>query len=593
MPRIPWSETHWPEPLEHIPAKDFLAEEMVTVAEISEGESEGCSRDLCLALLAPQDAARLTNSRRLRYSCLPGTGMKIENRRLKIEPLAVKWEGGAQKYVQVPSARFLSAFGLVPRPVGDVVNWDDMSQPLHDVVRAEMVSVYDYPNTASAVIQVHRDYLLEYADRTNRAIIALWYELNRGPNPGRLGQTYNANDFGDFSLPGGSISLCPAGLHPNSVEAEFWGVRMVYTPDSSPVQRAGSTSLPPLTWPGLKEPVSHQTKWPLGERQFVYIRDAVLDKYEEHPETYTVHPDIGAVRYAGQWSVSRCRRVGREIIEVEVKKLYEGAPDDVIRHWHKHSVNPPSRKTAGSENVGTRSKRIVMGLIALGEALCRLSNAVGKPCDSAAAFAGVDVQHLFTKLWYDDVNIRPITRRIPLDMGRDTFLNRCQSLVKLVVEGLDEKRLRELLVDIGFPRKETCHLGSLKLLDLILQLSSIAGNAGLILPDESDAVAKRYREKLDALRTGDHLPSPISFLFKLYDLRTKGAAHRGGDTEELLRLLQVQKQAVVGGWGAVLDQVYDSVAEALEQAAEALERDVCQFRGGHSGGHSSGGRLIV
>jgi len=372
VPKSRKNDSWWPTPLAHIPAKDFLSEEMVTVAELSDGVKPGSTRDLYLAIVNADVARRLLRNERLLVSCSPGTGVRIENSRLKIESLVTRWEGGANHYVQVPAHRFLCAFGLVPRLVNSVVYWDDMAKPLLGVVSAEMVSIYDFPTNAHAQIQIRRDYLLEYADRTNRAIIALWYEWNDGPNSDEKGQPYTQADFGDFMLPGRMVTLREVPDDPRTVVAELWGVFSVYFPNPKRACTSFYDDVPPLVWPGIPSPVTRRTRWPLGCQELAYVNDSVLDVYEEHPETYTVHPDTGAVTYRNQWSVSYCHRVGRDLIALEVKKLYEGAPAEAIQHWHQYVVPPPSHASHRAPNVATRARRIAIGLAALGEALSDL-----------------------------------------------------------------------------------------------------------------------------------------------------------------------------------------------------------------------------
>jgi len=72
----------------------------------------------------------------------------------------------------------------------------------------------------------------------------------------------------------------------------------------------------------------------------IYVRDSVLTLYEGRPE-FTIHPESGSVSRGNQWSVSPTRRVGRDLIAVDLKKLYEGTPPETVRHWHAEAVPPP------------------------------------------------------------------------------------------------------------------------------------------------------------------------------------------------------------------------------------------------------------
>lgn len=82
----------------------------------------------------------------------------------------------------------------------------------------------------------------------------------------------------------------------------------------------------------------------------VFVTDTVLAMYEGRPE-FQIYPEQGAVSYGSQWSVGYTRRIGRDLIAVELRKLYEGAPPDVVRHWHRHAVAPPVGDLATHRNV--------------------------------------------------------------------------------------------------------------------------------------------------------------------------------------------------------------------------------------------------
>ena len=563
----------WPVPLQHIPTMDLMSSDMVTIAELSSRVGPGSTRDLYLAMMDVNAAQGLIKSEELPFSYCPGTGVRIADSRFTIEPLATKWQSAANHFVQIPSTQFLNAFTLVPRPVDSRVFWDDMSKPLRDIVRAEMVSVYTFPNMSPAIISVRRDYLLEYADRTNRAVIAFWYEHNFGPNVNDQGQPYSQEDFGDFHLPGCMIGLRSGHKSNNTVSAEFWGVRLVYTP-STTGNAVDDTydDTPPLSWPGIAGQVTRRTSDGLG-MQLVYVKDSVLDIYEEHPETYLVHPEDGAVSYRNHWSVSHCHRIGRDLIAVEIRKLYEGTGSNVIQHWHKHAISPPTNIKHREPNIGTRAKTIVLELIALGETLSELIHETTGKSVQPSDLIGLDCEHLRRSYWYDDDSVRPITRRIPHEMGKDTFLDRCESLVKLIVEGIGvgESHLRAVLITWGMDSQEIKGHRCLKLLDHIVQLKSIAGKTGLEIPQHFSSVLDRYHEEVAALKTGKFLPSLLRPLFVLYDLRSKLAAHRGGKDSQLFTKLGITQEHVAAGWGEQLDTLYDSIGDSLHAAVESLK----------------------
>ena len=77
--------------------------------------------------------------------------------------------------------------------------------------------------------------------------------------------------------------------------------------------------------------------------------------------------------FGTQWSVGFCDRIGRDLIRLELKKLYEGAPPQTTRDWHRHAVAPPSdtalERMANERSVGIRAHELVFAVVALGESL--------------------------------------------------------------------------------------------------------------------------------------------------------------------------------------------------------------------------------
>ena len=149
----------------------------------------------------------------------------------------------------------------------------------------------------------------------------------------------------------------------------------MYKPEHSPIT-AGRWDYGSLSWPGIESRVSKERSRKLG-LTYVYVDDAVLQQYEEHPDRYSIHPESGSVSYGGQWSVSYCQRISRNLIRLEIKKLYEGCPPDVVRYWHSFAVDPPADKPAKllqEPNVAKRSKKIVYAFVDLGNALSEFGN---------------------------------------------------------------------------------------------------------------------------------------------------------------------------------------------------------------------------
>jgi hypothetical protein len=175
--------------------------------------------------------------------------------------------------------------------------------------------------------------------------------------------------------------VCP--VKPPSYLASVWGTRPLIGLGGSPVTE-GRWEYGELTCPGIEGVVTHDRAM-TPTLSYAFVKDSVLRRYEGQPE-FSVNPEIGGVSYNIQWSPGNTSRLGRDIIRVELKKLYEGTPPEVVHHFHHHAVSPPGYDLTtlqNQPNVATRTRRIVYSLVSLGENLAGLSsNALGRQITS-------------------------------------------------------------------------------------------------------------------------------------------------------------------------------------------------------------------
>lgn len=269
----------------------------------------------------------------------------------------------------------------------------------------------------------------------------------------------------------------------NIVAVQVWGARVIASPGKLPISEDDLENNG-LIWPGFKEPITHAKAMQMSPADRVYMKDAVLNAYEGRPE-FCVNPNSGSVTLGTQWSVGPCHRVGRDLISVELKKLYEGAPQHVTHEWHSHAVDAPIEaaleQMAMERNIGIRAKEIVFATLALGEGLSRLAQAVSLPGLQPEDFVGLRRKALEHQGWWTSENIEPVTRHIPLNMPETAFLGRCMVLEQLIIEGLSQNNLRLTLRMLGVPAGEIEKLRSLKLLDRLVCMVQVACQAGLEL----------------------------------------------------------------------------------------------------------------
>ena len=234
-------------------------------------------------------------------------------------------------------------------------------------------------------------------------------------------------------------------LDPRVVIIEVSGGRVLAVPGPLPISN-DPLEAEGLIWPGFDGSVSHARAMAMRPSDCVYVDDSVLADYEGRPD-FVVVPESGAVSFGTQWTVGYCRRVGRNLIRLELKKLYEGVPAAVTQRWHKFAVEPSPHGAypaiLDEQNIGKRAKALTYAIVNLGENLAALARRVGLPELAPDSFVGLRRSDLDFRGWWKFRAAERIGRHVPLNMPVDVFLDRCLSINKLAVEGLVERSLRK------------------------------------------------------------------------------------------------------------------------------------------------------
>lgn len=586
-------KNYWPNPLQQMAAEQPLQEHCVLVAQISRPWNNKGYRHIYTALISPSLKESIMNRPggighevtttgphpspyKGSFEYIPKFSIwAAEMVPEGLEPLVVAWTTG-RRTVLAPNQGFLMTYGLTPRTVrsehGDLIHWDDLQKPSYDVVIAKMVSEYYFDLKSEAYIQIDRQYLRDYATVRNKSLVQVYYATNTGPMSQDDRKALSGKNIKEFKIPGRLLDVRLDSDHEDVVIAQVWGIRDLLDPLDSPVIE-GRWEYGQLRWPGIEGLVTDKTARQLG-LQFVYVSDSVLQHYEEHSADYSIYPESGSVSYQGQWTVSYCERLSRDIIRLEIRKLYEGCPPDVVKHWNRYAVDPPPGNPVelmNEPNVGSRSKRIVYALADLGDTLSKISyRATGKDLGSKD-FVGLDRATLNYYGWWNTPETASIARHIPLDIGEKEFLERCKELNSLIVEGVNEGNVRRILLSCGMEDDKIKRLKALKLLDILVQHARISIDTGLGLIRHATEIENLRMEKIARLAPGQHRESPMSLLFVLYDLRI-AAAHAGKSINALLVSMGTDIHSVRAGFGLQLDKFYDSIGTALIETTQILRQ---------------------
>lgn len=577
------SSSKWPSVFASL--KSRLADDgpVVTLAESWEEQKETglCARTLTCGLVREAEYEEITGEQELGhdvdtngpYPC-PGTHEFIPRFWIfgtsaipgDIEPLVLSWTSN-NRTVQHPDPGLLMAYGLIPRvEENGIVHWDEPAQPTPDVLIVKPVSIYEHFHETPSSVTIRREYLQDYASLRGRSVVCVFYErwIVTNDEQARLllgGERYREYRFRDALFRVQTIVGEDSRFH-----IDIWGHRLLLRPGSLPVSE-DSNRFGELNWPGVDEPIDDQN-WRGQGMTFVYVRDDVLGRFEGRSE-YQINPVHGSVAYGGQWSVSDCDRLGRDLIRLELNTLYEGTHPDIIRHYHRHAVSPPAGaldELRAVRNIGVRARDTVFGLTELGESVAELATRVLGRTVSSADVVSLDRRWLEYHGWWKADAVEPICRHVPISATRDAFVDRCKDLYQLVGEGLSERVLRELLIGLGVERTSIKDFRSLKCLCRLVELSLIAQQAGLDLATDRSDVVSRFTASFD--------PSPCIHLFSLNDLRQLDAHRRGASFPQRLaaglRTVGIDPASTTAGHGLAIDALYDRLATELNQCASAI-----------------------
>jgi hypothetical protein len=505
------SDDWWPAPLAHISAEDPWVNDHVIVGEVksfNEQPHAGHRRTTAaLVPIAQIDAVKKALAKIDHEVSTSGPHpFFMEDRPYEpsfwidakdlpsehYEPLVFQWTSHHTTVLQ-PDPRFLMTYGLVPRPGKDgIVYWDDPAAPRHGIVTVTPPSVWDFPLGTRAYVSIAREFLQDYLTLRHMALVQVYWEMRWANIDAdirtRLGEEEGiVVDFADRRLQLGRYM----GDH-DTIYAQVWGARLIAVPGALPI-----TSDPlddqGLIWPGFDKPITNAVARTFGVGDYFYVDDAVLGDFEGRPE-FKINPESGSVTHGTQWSVGGAR-VGRNLVRLEPKWLYEGARPAIIRHWHKFAVAPVPVAAypaiLDEPNIGRRARDITFSMVELGEELAAGAHAVGLTDLAPEDFVGLRRRALEHHGWWTFDTAEAVARHVPLPLSVDAFLDRCMSLDKLINEGLSERSLRRTLRAIGVPDQAIAKFHSLKLLDALVRLAQFANSTGLSISKDGVVLWER------------------------------------------------------------------------------------------------------
>lgn len=304
------------------------------------------------------------------------------------------------------------------------------------------------------------------------------------------------------------------------------------------------------------------------ENKFYNFTRTALERYEQNSFYGTtpvkLHGDWRcSPSYLGQWAFTGCRRIGRNLIKVQLRELYSGVPDREIRHAHAHALDAAvvAQFDHNEEHVVAKVERLLAQLLDLGENLSRLAAVLGIE-KSAQDLTGFVRTELHANGWLHYPQLAKLAQVTPLAMTEQAFLARCKSTHE-IWQRLPNGFLKQILQAAGVPRRSIADRGTLKLLESLLNILQ-----------RLDA----HDEAPDAFRS-DHEPEGwnsrndnMGMLFVANDLRIADAHDAIGESLQRLQARGFDLAALHDGHGRALDFVLDGVIDAFAAINEPLGR---------------------
>lgn len=584
MKKIKIPNNWWPSPLKEFSQENPLDTKNIVVAEISEPWGKNSWKHLFTGLITKSQYTTLIkhngcigheiespgpwpSSNKGKFNYKPSFWIKDNDWKETIEPLIVSWES-ANRTILLPDQGFLMTYGLISRACDSgEIYWDDPANRICNVVQVQPPSEFNYELIKESRVLIRREYLQDYATVRDMHIIQIYFIENLSNNVDPISKRILRYGFDEFTLL--HRTICIRQDNNLCLHAQIWGYRFLLNPRNAPV--SDDEDYGKLNWPGYGE-VDGRRGMRLFQLpqacKYVYVSDEVLGEYEGHSE-FNISPECGAVSYGNQWKVGGTR-IGRDLIQVELKKLYEGNRPKTVRTWYKYCVDSPDvgeiRSLRNELNIAQRAKSIVYALLELGDVLAELTfKATGKQF-SSQDIVGLARNKLEQNGWWTDIVIEPITRHASIRMKECEFFERCVDLSKVVVDGFSEAILRQTLHAMAVSREDIKELGSIKLLNILVQKAIVSTNSGLDYFIDASEIEKRRNE--------NSIKARIDELENLKALRNFKTHRDNRKKNNALKEFGICLPKMVSGWGPALDTIYDKTSAKISEITIILRSGV-------------------
>lgn len=457
--------------------------------------------------------------------------------------------------------------GLSPRCIGNDhqrMIYDDLALPEVGVAGGEISSEYYWKSSRNIKWSMRNDYFRKYLWlRSARAVRSIYYRARLPEHPvirGLMGPQSHVLLKPETGPVWYELDL---RMHLGHLLMQVWLCLEAAGPELCP-----QPSPDGLVWPGTTRPMTHDLANSLTSGGEVYLDDGFLDRYEQSAFYDAVPSRLDGVwhcspSYKGQWAFSECVRVGRNMISVPMRQLYNAIPDREILRAYEYALDPDaiSHLDITAEHIVSKTQRLLDQILMLGDNMSALAQSVGIH-DDPEQLTGFSRQKLRANGWDDYPNLSKLAQVAPLAMTQQAFLSRCKQIHE-ILQNVPNGTVKKLLEKAGCPKKDVQPLALLKCLQGLLNvLQRLNADQESLESFASSAVPEGWSANNPAMAP----------LFLNYDLRIADAHDTVGKCIGTLQAMGFDTAHLNDGYGLALDFVMDGVIDSIAQLNAQLTR---------------------
>lgn len=479
--------------------------------------------------------------------------------------IVASW-GDGSSYTYNLAEKVWMALGLTPRCLGSQeqrLAYDDLSLPAFGIAEGEVSAQFEWTASRDIHWWMLNESLRNYLWMRGSVGVRTFYYQKQMEDCAELRSRMGGQSH--VVVGGGPQDWFEVDIreHDGALLLQVWAAVVAVS-----CERCEEASADGLLWPGVDGPVTSARANAWVASPSVFLDDRFLERYEQNLHYKSIPVELHGrwhcgPGYKGQWSFSDCIRVGRNVIEVDIRELYKPKPDREILHAHAFAITPEEAQARGfeGEHVASKTSRLLVQLLNLGDNLAKVGQGAGLS-KTSVDWVGFDRAKLDYYGWAAYGQLGRLAQVAPLQMTQQAFLARCKSLHEIwqrVPDGL----VRQVLVAAGVPLKEAKELKSLKLMQALLNIAQR-------LDAEQEGLGMMFGKE-PPVGWADRNEA-MAALFLNNDLRIADAHEAFDHALSTLAKMGFEVASLNVGYGKALDFVFDGVIEAFELINQTLGR---------------------